>query len=123
MSLLTFILAIGAVLVVAIQIAIAVWYRRRVRTILRPSARPQLRKDVPAIQLAILSVGGLGALVGLVAPVVLPESTFARWLREPYAQLVYFVWCYAGMRVLTYGHAVSTVFWRRRRGEAADESP
>ena len=116
MSSVTMGLALGCALVFVAQALIAVWYKRRFGTLLRPSARTSYFDNVPLDLLLITSVFGVAVVVGLAAPVFWPHAALAQWLRQPYATVVYFACCFAGMFVLTFARAVAIVLWVARRG-------
>ena len=98
MSTTAFWLSIGALVIVALFCINAIAYRIRYGTFLRRSAgegegaplKGKLaRSDVVSGMFICLAL-----LIGVVVPVVASDSAMAVWLREPYAWLVYVVWCW-----------------------------
>src|SRR6478672_9573458 len=102
MSSITIILAAGVAVLMVAYCAMAVWYKRRFGTLSFPSARPKFKERLPPYVVAITSLFMLGLLIGFAAPFLWPDGAFAQWLREPYAKLVYFAACFAGMFVLNF---------------------
>ena len=101
MSTLTYWLAIVAVVFSALFVLNAVVYRVRFGTFLRSSSRsPGPRSAMSKRQVVIALLPVVGMMAGLAASAFVPATSFARWLAQPYSQIVYFVWCgLAGMIV------------------------
>jgi hypothetical protein len=114
MSSLTISLGIGAALVIAAQFILAGWYVRRFGTVLRPKARSEFGRNIPTSQVVILVLFVAAIFVGYAAPAVSPGTPFSEWLREPFASVVYYAWCYAGMLIL---FVASGAYAARRRRE------
>ena len=100
MSPLTRWLAISAAAAIALFVCNAIVYRRRHGTFLpvrRKAEAPYLKQRVAGQDVALLCLFVLALLAGTGAPYLAPESSFSEWLASPFANFVYFAWCFLGI--------------------------
>jgi hypothetical protein len=114
-STLTYWLAIFAAVFSALFVLNSVAYRIRFGAFRRSRPRsPDLRSAMSTREVAIALLPVVGAVAGLAASVFVPETSFARWLAQPYSKIVYLVWCFlAGMIVSVTAGAVKYFVDRR----------
>jgi hypothetical protein len=117
MSPLTFWLAIGALVPIALVVVNAIAYRRRFGTFHRSEQRPHAKRTLSKVETALAIIPALALLVCVAAPAFAPASPFTLWLLEPYSRAVFVVWCFVATIVLgiaptTYAHFIS----RKRQG-------
>src|SRR6266542_3753996 len=101
MSSLTLGLLVGAIVLIALLILNAFAYRARHGIFLIRKHRTNFLTD--KLSKADVLVGGmvvLGLAIGHFAPSLAPTSALARWLEEPYAKLVYYIWCFLAVVLL-----------------------
>ena len=89
-------LLIGALVIVVLFCINAAAYRLRYGTFLRGRKGEHLSptNKLSNSEMAIGIFFCLALLIALGVPVAAPTSSFAAWLREPYALVVYAVWCW-----------------------------
>jgi protein-S-isoprenylcysteine O-methyltransferase Ste14 len=114
MSSLTFWSLLSALVVLVLFAANAVVYRQRFGTFLRKSARPHRSAALPRAEVALYLALALALLVGVATPEVFPDSSLAQWLGEPYAKVVYYLWCFVGTVIV--GVVISVVSAREGGG-------
>jgi hypothetical protein len=116
MSTLTYWLAIIAAVFCALFLLNSVVCRIRFGTFLTSRSRSPgfLRSAMSAREVAIALLPVVGMVAGLAAPVFVPETSFARWLAQPYSQIVYFVWCFLAGMIVGVTAAVLKYFVDRR---------
>lgn len=115
MPALTYYLLLAALLVFALLVANAVFYRHRFGTFLRPEERPGQSKPLPRTQLWLSSLMVLGFLAGFASPVLTPASSFAQWLSQPYSHLAYYGWCFLAPILVSFAISARALLQKHRR--------
>lgn len=115
MPALTYHLLNAALLILALLVANAIFYRHRSGTFLRPEKRPVLGKPVFRTALWLSSFMVLGFLAGIAAPVLAPASAFAQWLSQPYSHLAYYAWCYLAPHFVSFAVSAHALLQKHRR--------
>ena len=116
MSSVTSWLSIGAVVIVVLFCINAVIYRLRFGTFLRRTnaSDPSLKRSLTKSEVASAIFICVALLLAVGAPVVAPASALATWLREPYALLVFAVWCWLIAMLIGIGPRVVELLRGRR---------
>jgi hypothetical protein len=115
MPALTYYLLLAALLVLALLVANAIFYRHRFGTFLRPEKRPDQRQPLPRAELWLSSLMVLGFLAGFASPVLAPASSFAQWLSQPYSQLAYYAWCFLAPILASVAISARALLQKHRR--------
>ena len=115
MPALSYCLLLAALLVLALLVANAIFYRHRFGTFLRPEKRPSQRQPLPRTELWLSSFMVLGFLAGAAAPLLAPASSFAQWLAQPYSHLADDAWCFLAPILVSVAVSARARLQKRRR--------
>lgn len=115
MPALTYYLLLAALLVLALLVVNAIFYRHRFGTFLRPEKRLGQHQPLPRTELWPISFMVLGFLAGFAAPVLAPASSFAQWLSQPYSHLAYYAWCFLAPILVSVAVSARALHQKRRR--------
>jgi hypothetical protein len=114
-------LLIGALVVVVLFAANAIFYRVRFGTFAprRSGREPFLRQNIPRSELAVLGAGVALMFIGLIARDLAPTSAFGVWIRGPYSLLACGLWLVLGPTLVLVAGKVAALL-RRTRGNSSN---
>jgi len=114
MPALTYYLLLAALLVLALFVANAIFYRLRFGTFLRREKRPGQRQPLSRTELWLSSLMVLCFLAGVALPTLAPSSSLALWLSQPYSHLAYYAWCFLAPILVSVAIPACTLLQKHR---------